>query len=38
MTAAQPRVALVTCTAYPELFEDDLPLARAVQGRLAASR
>jgi glutathione synthase/RimK-type ligase-like ATP-grasp enzyme len=31
MTAAQPRVALVTCTAYPELFEDDLPLARALE-------
>jgi glutathione synthase/RimK-type ligase-like ATP-grasp enzyme len=31
MTAAKPRVALVTCTAYPELFEDDLPLARELE-------
>lgn len=25
------RVALVTCAAYPNLFEDDLPLARALE-------
>jgi glutathione synthase/RimK-type ligase-like ATP-grasp enzyme len=31
MATAQPRVALVTCAAYPNLFEDDLPLARALE-------
>jgi glutathione synthase/RimK-type ligase-like ATP-grasp enzyme len=31
MAIAQPRVALVTCAAYPNLFEDDLPLARALE-------
>ena len=29
--AAQPRVALVTCAAYPDLHEDDLLLARALE-------
>jgi glutathione synthase/RimK-type ligase-like ATP-grasp enzyme len=31
MNTAHPRVALVTCAAYPDLFEDDLPLARALE-------
>jgi len=31
MATVQPRVALVTCAAYPNLFEDDLPLARALE-------
>jgi glutathione synthase/RimK-type ligase-like ATP-grasp enzyme len=31
MATAQPRVALVTCAAYPDLFEDDLLLARALE-------
>jgi hypothetical protein len=31
MAIAQPRVALVTCAAYPNLFEDDLLLARALE-------
>jgi glutathione synthase/RimK-type ligase-like ATP-grasp enzyme len=31
MTAAQPRVALVTCAEYPNLFEDDLLLARELE-------
>src|SRR5262245_22706433 len=26
-----PRVALVTCALYPELYEDDLPLAAALE-------
>jgi hypothetical protein len=30
MQPAQPRVALVTCAAYPQLYEDDLLLARAL--------
>lgn len=30
MNATQPRIALVTCVAYPDLFDDDLPLARAL--------
>ena len=30
MQNAQPRVALVTCTAYPRLHEDDLLLVRAL--------
>jgi glutathione synthase/RimK-type ligase-like ATP-grasp enzyme len=31
MAMAQPRVALVTCAAYPNLFDDDLLLARALE-------
>ncbi|HYG69823.1 MAG TPA: hypothetical protein VD838_19260, partial [Anaeromyxobacteraceae bacterium] len=31
MQTAQPRVALVTCAAYPQLYEDDLLLARALE-------
>ncbi|NHA14854.1 RimK family alpha-L-glutamate ligase [Thioalkalivibrio sp. XN279] len=31
MNTTPPRVALVTCTAYPSLFEDDLLLARALE-------
>jgi glutathione synthase/RimK-type ligase-like ATP-grasp enzyme len=31
MNTAQPCVALVTCAAYPDLFEDDLLLARALE-------
>jgi glutathione synthase/RimK-type ligase-like ATP-grasp enzyme len=31
MATGQPRVALVTCAAYPNLFEDDLLLARALK-------
>jgi len=31
METAQPRVALVTCAAYPNLFEDDRLLARALE-------
>jgi glutathione synthase/RimK-type ligase-like ATP-grasp enzyme len=31
MNTTHPRVALVTCAAYPDLFEDDLPLASALQ-------
>jgi len=31
MNAPQPNVALVTCSAYPNLFEDDLPLARELE-------
>ena len=31
MRHAQPRVALVTCAAYPDLYEDDLLLARALR-------
>lgn len=31
MNTASPRVALVTCAAYPDLFEDDLLLARALK-------
>ena len=31
MATAQPRVALVTCAAYPNLFDDDLLLARALE-------
>lgn len=31
METAQLRVALVTCAAYPNLFEDDLLLARALE-------
>jgi glutathione synthase/RimK-type ligase-like ATP-grasp enzyme len=31
MATAQPRVALVTCAAFPDLFEDDLLLARALE-------
>jgi glutathione synthase/RimK-type ligase-like ATP-grasp enzyme len=31
METAQPRVALVTCAAYPNLFEDDLLLAKALE-------
>lgn len=30
MTTCPPRVALVTCTAYPDLFEDDRPLVPAL--------
>jgi glutathione synthase/RimK-type ligase-like ATP-grasp enzyme len=33
MNTACPRVALVTCAAYPDLFEDDLLLARALEQR-----
>ena len=31
MQTAQPRVALVTCAAYPQLYEDDRLLARALE-------
>jgi glutathione synthase/RimK-type ligase-like ATP-grasp enzyme len=31
MENAEPRVALVTCAAYPNLYEDDLLLARALE-------
>lgn len=31
MNPTHPRVALVTCAAYPNLFEDDLLLARALE-------
>jgi hypothetical protein len=31
METAHPRVALVTCAAYPDLFEDDLLLAKALE-------
>jgi glutathione synthase/RimK-type ligase-like ATP-grasp enzyme len=31
METVHPRVALVTCAAYPDLFEDDLLLARALE-------
>jgi hypothetical protein len=31
MATAKPRVALVTCAAYPNLYEDDLLLARALE-------
>ena len=31
MNTTQARVALVTCTTYPNLFEDDLPLARELE-------
>ena len=31
MNTTHPRVALVTCAAYPDLFEDDLLLARALE-------
>ena len=31
MNTTQPRVALVTCITYPNLFEDDLPLARELE-------
>ena len=31
MHTSHPRVALVTCAAYPDLFEDDLLLARALE-------
>jgi enamine deaminase RidA (YjgF/YER057c/UK114 family)/glutathione synthase/RimK-type ligase-like ATP-grasp enzyme len=30
-SGARPRVALVTCAAYPDLFHDDLLLARALE-------
>ena len=32
MKTPRHRVALVTCAAYPDLFEDDLPLARELEG------
>jgi glutathione synthase/RimK-type ligase-like ATP-grasp enzyme len=31
METVHPRVALVTCAAYPDLFEDDLLLAKALE-------
>ncbi|HKK03559.1 MAG TPA: hypothetical protein VKA17_06475 [Gammaproteobacteria bacterium] len=31
MPTRHAKVALVTCAAYPDLFEDDLPLARALE-------
>lgn len=31
MQPTQPRIALVTCTAFPQLYEDDLLLARALE-------